>query len=197
MSWWKTSRTIPYSDGKFQAIICGFVFECPACNRFFTKLENSSKKEMQYKPVSARHVSFKARGITGHFLTTILAQIRKPLMRSNTYAVVKPGESVEQTVKAIIKNSSCSDDNFELIVYQTRTDMPDSEAVYFYIRNAFAHGAFEIINNEGTRIFLLESKKNDVVKAQMRLREGTLIRYIEFANLTKDEIRNLQRRKKD
>jgi hypothetical protein len=40
---------------------------------------------------------------------------------------------------------------------------------------------------------LLESGKGGKIKAQMRLRESTLLRYIELENLTAQEIKDLQK----
>ena len=86
-----------------------------------------------------------------------------------------------------------SDTNFELVVFQKRTDMSDTEAFYYYIRNAFAHGSFEIINTDSGKIYKLESGKDDSVKAQMRLKESSLKRYIDYSMLSASEVKALQK----
>ena len=48
--------------------------------------------------------------------------------------------------------------------------MSDAEVVFYYIRNAFAHGDIEVIGG-GDRIYKLESKKKNDIKAQMILKE--------------------------
>ena len=73
--------------------------------------------------------------------------------------------------------------------------MSDPEAFYYYIRNAFAHGSFEVIPTNNGNVYLLESSKDGAVKAQMRLKETSLIEYIRLANLTATEIKALQRHK--
>jgi len=74
--------------------------------------------------------------------------------------------------------------------------MSDAEAIYYYIRNAFAHGSFEVAEQAGRRIYLIESSKDGIIKARMRLREETLLHYIELANMTPAEIKALQKPKK-
>ena len=138
--------------------------------------------------MSKRNNSFKSRNITGHLLNTILAQIRRPLQKNNTYYVIKPSESVENKVNGIISNSCFDDKQFELMVYQTRSDMSDTEAIYYYIRNAFAHGSFEAKGD----CYYLESSTNMRITAQMRLKQSTLLRYIQLANMSATEIKRLQ-----
>lgn len=52
-------------------------------------------------------------------------------------------ESVEATVSSIMSMAALRDPYYEMIVFQKRTDMTETEALYYHIRNAFAHGAFE------------------------------------------------------
>jgi hypothetical protein len=198
MAWWSKSA-IPYRNLEFQSFINAFIFECPVCIRKKVKVENmsnkKSKSETKYQPVSARDCSFKNRGITGNLLTTILARIRKPLVINNAYAVIEPTGNIEVKVQSIIETTDLSDINFELMVYKTRSEMPDTEAIFYYIRNSFAHGSFEIINQDGENIYLLESSKDKDIKAQMRLKATTLNYYVELANLSNREISSLQKKR--
>ena len=40
----------------------------------------------------------------------------------------------------IAKNTTLSDPDYEIMVYKKRSDMSQAEAIFYYIRNAFAHG---------------------------------------------------------
>ena len=73
--------------------------------------------------------------------------------------------------------------------------MPDTEAIYYYIRNAFAHGSFEFTDVGDRRILVLESSKDGKLKAQMRLRESTLLKMIELSRKTATEIYGMQKKK--
>ncbi len=200
MPWVNVKRTIPTTNPTFQVIVCGLVFNCPSSTERKVKTgvneEGRAQYKSTYKPVSVREVSFRRRGISGSLFVTILAQIRRPLIATKTYALIRSSESVENTVNSITSTTSLSDPFYELIVFQKRNDMSDTEALYYYLRNAFAHGSFEIIPTNGGNVYLLESSKDGSVKAQMRLKESSLREYIRLANLTVAEIRALQRHKK-
>lgn len=199
MDWWKKANNTPMANKQFQSIVKGFVFECPCGNRVTTviglKSDGKKKKQLVYNPVSARAVTFKNRGITGNLLTTILAQIRKPLARNNSYAALQPSEDVALVSDNLIRNSAQSNNLFEMMVFHKRTDMPDVEAIYYYIRNAFAHGSFEVINRGADTVYLLESSKGNKSKARMRLNEKTLLRYLELKDMTNSEVKALQRKR--
>lgn len=200
MDWWKKTNNIPMTNKQFQSIVKGFVFECPCCTRHTKTIGigagGEKRKQLTYVPVSARAESFKNRGITGHLLTTILAQIRKPLARNNAYAALQPSEDIILAADRLIFTSSHSDTMFELMVFHKRTDMPDAEAIYYYIRNAFAHGSFEVIDRGVDTVYLIESSKEGKPKARMRINEKTLLRYLELKNMTSSDIKALQRKRK-
>ena len=75
----------------------------------------------------------------------------------------------------IEKNIGLSDPNFEMIIMHTRNDMSKACAIFYYIRNGFAHGLFDVKNN----IYCFESSKNGVTKAKVRLKEETLLKWID------------------
>ncbi len=126
---------------------------------------------------------------------TILVQIRKPLMSNGTYALLQNDESVETKVHDIISTVSLGDPYYDLIVYQKKSEMTDLETLYYYIRNAFAHGAVEVINTKAGRVYKHESAKNGVVKAQMRLKENTLHEYINYSLLKASDVKAMQTHK--
>ncbi len=132
----------------FRDLIVGFVFNCPSSIRKPPKRGDKQRKtpkcKTEYKGVSARQCSFRNNGVEGGYLTTILAHIRRPLALYGTYAVLSSEESVEDKINEITRNSTLSSSDFEIVVYQERTDMSNTEAIYYYIRNAFAHGSFEV-----------------------------------------------------
>lgn len=200
MKWWNKSHDIPIYDECFQRIINGLLFNCPSCVRKTTNMgkENGGKqkKKTQYIPVSARETSFKKNGISGSALLTILAQIRRPLVYINAYEALKPSANIEDSVEHIIKSTNCADDMFELMVYHIRSDMPEAEAIYYYIRNAFAHGSFEVYVHNNDRVYLLESCKDGTIKARMRLKEKTLLRYVELTHMSLEDVFRLQRKKR-
>ena len=198
MSWWSRTSTIP-NDDVFYSIIAGFVFNCPSCIEYKEKIGVNEKGKPRYKrekkPVSGRNSTFRSRGVCKDLLVTILAQIRTPLAKSGRYALIKSEESVEDKVNQILSSVSFGDSNFELIVFQKRTNMTDTEAFYYYIRNAFAHGSFEVINTESGRFYKLESANDGCIKAQVRVKESSLLQYIEYSEMSSADVKALQKPK--
>lgn len=181
-------------------LLLGFVLGCPSTTRSAIVLEKGGngrkrKTKTDYKPVCARGCSFRERGITGHLLNTVLAEIRRPLAKKSAYARLTTGSSVEDEVAKLTREPAASDKLFEYIVYVTRSDMPDTEAIYYYIRNAFAHGSFKFTDIGDRRVLVLESSKDGKLKAQMRLRESTLLQMIKLSRKTATEIYGMQKKK--
>jgi len=126
----------------------------------------------------------------------MLAQIRKPLTNQQTYSVLKSDEDVSSAVDRIISTVSLADPNYDIMVYKHHPKMSDAEAIYYYIRNAFAHGSFEIKSGKGEPCYLLQSDKDGIIKAQMRLKESTLFRLLAISQMSVDALRGKQKRGK-
>lgn len=114
------------------------------------------------------------------------------MAEADRYVKLGPKEDVEKTRRALGADSKLADLNFEFIVFRERNDIPDTEAIFYYIRNAFAHGSFEIKETGGNSVFLLESRKANSVKAQMRLKEKTLRYYRELAAMSCSKNKSLK-----
>lgn len=201
MNWCNCNSSISYEGNRLIEVIDFFVFHCPASIRSFVKdgiwPDGKKKRKKIYKDVSVRDCSFRKNGITGNLLSTILAEIRRPIARQGLFQVIKTDADVSATAKALLCSRTGNDQWPDLIVMHTRSDMPDSESIYYYIRNALAHGSFEVIRDDKLQpIYRLECKKDEIVKAQMQLKEKTIIRLKQLAEMSPGEIKQLQRRKK-
>lgn len=175
------TKSLP-NDKKFFSLVDAFVFNCPAA----TVVSKKKTKTKVFDNVSVRDCSFRTRGITGTLLNTITAQIKKTV-KPGFYHKIEKGETVETAF-----NSDSSD---EKIVFKENTQMSDAEVVFYYIRNAFAHGDIEVIPG-AERIYKLESKKKNDVKALMILKEETLQRLVTLSCNNKSQIEKMQRKKK-
>ena len=201
MNWCNCNGPISYEGSRLIEAIDFFVLHCPASNRSYVKdgtwLDGKKKRKKIYKDVSARDCSFHRNGITGNLLSTILAEIRRPIAKQGLFQIIKTDVDVAMTTRVLLNGRTGNDHWPDLIVIHTRSDMPDSESIYYYIRNAFAHGSFEIVReNKKQPVYRFESKKDGVIKARMQLKENTLIRLKELAEMGPKEIKQLQRRKK-
>lgn len=199
MGWWNPKAKIPIESEEFGKIVRDLVFECPSSNRHEVsdgkRPDGKKSKSTFYQPVSARNTSFHARGISGGLFLTILGEITGPLKRKDRYIRVENGQTVEEVAASAVKRLGSDAMKRDLLVFAPRSDMPDTEAIFYYIRNAFAHGSFEVQDADCRRMYLLESDKKGKPLAMMRLSEQTLLHYAQLAHLSVKEIKNLRQGK--
>jgi hypothetical protein len=197
VSWWKVDK-VPDENENFNKIVYGLVIKCPSSMNIQGKKDSKNSEitnKPKYKYVSNLNCSFRYRNINDKLLTTLLCLLKKSILKG-TYKSISASDSVEDNVNQIISNSHYSDKNYDLIVFKERQDMSKVEAIYYYIRNSFAHGSFEVKYVNGKYVYWLESGKNGDIKAQMRLSEDTLMKYINYASKSADEIRQIQKPQK-
>ena len=199
MGWWNPKAKIPIESEEFGKIVQNLVFECPSSNRHEVsdgkRPDGKKSRSRFYQPVSARNASFRARGISGDLLLTILGEIKRPLKWQDRYIKVEDGQTVEEVAASAVKRLGSDAMKRDLLVFAPRSDMPDTEAIFYYIRNAFAHGSFEVQDVDCRRMYLLESDKKGKPLAMMRLSEQMLLHYAQLAHLSVKEIKNLRQGK--
>lgn len=169
------------SKEAFAKYYYGFVVMCPSARK------RIQKGTSVYEYVSVRDCSFRSRNITHGVFVTINSQIKKIV--SGNYYSLNPNEvSVESQVEQIENDN----ENAELIVIKSRDDMSDTEAVFYCIRNAFAHGAFEIKGSGAKQLFLFESRRGDVLQGRIRLLKSNVDRILSISKMTREEILKLR-----
>jgi len=166
-TWWNKKKEIPYNKS-FYDILEFYLFSCP-CER-----KNGSGKDKRYIKISNRSKTLREQGWTGGYLNTLIASMKHTTSGNLVYRPLDARASVEAETNNVEKSLSLSDEHFEMIVFCKRTDMNLTSSIFYYIRNAFAHGSFSVV--AGTYYF--ESQKNGKVKARIRLREKTLLEWM-------------------
>ena len=144
--------------------------------------------------MSKKGGSFKERGIRSSLLNTVRAQMKQILPNKGCYIKLNTNCDIAQAVYAT-RMLGTKDENFNLIVFRERSDMSDPEAIYYYIRNAFAHGLFEVRSTQHGNVYLLESAKKRNVNARMRLNETAMMELVRIMDLTSGDLMALQRRR--
>ena len=168
MIWWKNG-VYPLKVGKcnFLKIIDFYLFKCPV--QFHTDIK-----------VSARGETFESRGITEWRLTSLLREVKSTFAKE-TFIAVKSSSpiSVEQYIDSMQQKTSFNDAHFEFVVFNVDTKLKQTKSLFYAIRNAFAHGSFSVCNiGNSKKVYYLENKKKGLIKARMRLKEETLINWI-------------------
>lgn len=182
--WWDKKSQIPLDSNNFQEILNFYLFHCPV------EIEKGTKKKgtLRYEKVSKQAATLRNQGWIGGYLNSLFAYMKHTHSGHLEYAHCT-GNNVERKTYEIEGNSLLSDNHFEMIVVQERNDMNLTSAVFYYIRNAFAHGSFSVIGTGATTTYYLESAKGDDVKARIRLREQTLLKWIEDFKLSPNALK--------
>ena len=159
-----TDTDIPFKNENFQKILTFYLFNSPC------EISKGTKENKTYIPVSKVDKTFSKQGWTDKNLNTLIEKMKNMSNHLEYYPI-----SSNQSINTIEKNIGLSDPNFEMIIMHTRNDMSKACAIFYYIRNGFAHGLFDVKNN----IYCFESSKNGVTKAKVRLKEETLLKWID------------------
>ena len=156
--WWNKGTSIPLDDANFQQIINFYVFNCP-CE---TEKGSVGKGTKTYTKVSKRATTLRAKGWTKGFLNTLFATMKKTVSGHLEYHTFAEGTDVEIEANKVEMNSSFSDSHFEMLIMAERSDMNKTSSVFYYIRNAFAHGSFSVVSDNNRKIYYLESGRKTV-----------------------------------
>lgn len=183
VNWIKSYDEIPMERKNFQRILDFYLFQCPC------EIKKGAKKKQNetYSNVSVRGNTLRRRGWAGKYLNTLLAAMKDTTSKQLTYRHFPAKCDILSMVKSIEKNSGLSDPNFEMIVIAERSDMSLTSSIFYYIRNAIAHGSFFV---EGD-IYSFESSKNGTMKAAIHLREKALLKWIKDISLSPQELKKV------
>ncbi len=161
-SWCNVDQPIPMADGNFQRILRFYLFECPVT--------------FDGAPVSARGVPLERRGWQGAALRTLLARMKQGIR----YLEIRSDTDVDAAVKNEEAASSLSDPRFELIAFREDSRLGKTRTILYMIRNAFAHGSFCVERTDRGAVYWFSGGKDGNVRARIRLKEETLLRWIDL-----------------
>ena len=169
---------IPIASKNFQKIIQFYIFETPV--RTYDKKKKDvfgatvdqpdPKYNYEFKKVSKRGITFAERHLDGAKLNSLRAAMQR--VTGVKLIAVESNEDVLSRVETI--NSP------EYIIIKKNDQNHSITEGYFYcIRNAFAHGDFDV---DG-RIYTLKNEKGNKVKGVARIKESSLLKWIELVGM--------------
>lgn len=176
--WWNKEKEIPINDQTFQKILIFYLFECP--------VEVNNKKQ-----VAARGKTLRQYGWIGGYAQTLLATMKRTGSNYLYYELCGAKDELKQKVAECEQSGLLGDKNFEMIIIKKHSEMNILNSIFYYIRNAFAHGSFSVIGSGNETTYYLESSKNEDIKAQIRLREQTLLKWIDYVTTKPNELREI------
>lgn len=152
------------NNGNLQKIVQFYLWETPAPN------------------TSEKGVPFALMGIQKSRYKTLQAEMRKysgfPAADGHDWkkATIK---SIKEDLKSFnrLDEYDCS---FEFAVHTVKSGLGKTEALFYFIRNAFAHGGFRISTYKGERYFALENRKDGSIRGRAVIRESTLLGWIKL-----------------
>ena len=185
--WWNKGTDIPLEDKTFREIINFYLFNCPS------EIRQRKGKKSHFNKVSNRGVTLSEKGWINGYVSTLTSCMKKGASNKLVYNRFNTSYNIAEETKNIEKTSTLADKHFEMITISEHSNMNIPNSIFYYIRNAFAHGSFSVITADNTKIYYLESSKNGVVKAQMRLRQETFLKWIKDFTLSPTELRKILR----
>lgn len=130
--------------------------------------------------VSSKGVELSEYGWKKSSLLTLHAEMRKisnfPGSKNQWWISVTTNE-IEKELQRIgrLDNYDCS---FEFAVHTVRDGLNKTEALFYLIRNSFAHGGFRKHKYEGEIYYAFENQNNGMLKGRAIFREQTLLNWI-------------------
>ena len=175
---------IPMDERGFQRIIQFYLLECPVrvFNRIGKSKESMALNGLQTHPkynyhfikVSRRGITFADRNLDGPRLNAFRAAMKRV---AATNIVLQSCDSVQRP-----------ETSEEYLVVKTCEGRVSITEGYFYcVRNALAHGGFSV-DEQGT--YLLENFDKGTLKGVGRIKESTLLKWIDLFNMDYESIRN-------
>ena len=181
--WWNKGIGIPFGNANFEKILCFYLFHCPC------ETVKNSKGTRIYKKVSKRAKTLRDQGWVKGQLRTLLSSMKHTSSGHLEYHLYNTGEKLEVKMNNLSQTVSLSDSHYEMVIMIKRTDMSNTSAIFYYLRNAFAHGSFSIVEDNKKNVYYFESSKDDSIKALIRLREETLLKWIDDFNSSPNVLR--------
>lgn len=152
-----------FNNNNFIIIIDFYLLRCPVIKQDRISHKGNTFKELGWEKGS---------------LTSLYNEMIKLLSDYKTCIMIDNGINVDMSLKKIEETTSNKDSNFEYIIIK-QTDLSKTASIFYAIRNALAHGTFLIVDQRN-RVYYFENKKNNEMRAMIRLKEATLLKWIDF-----------------
>lgn len=172
-NWWKKTELIPYTDKTYINIFSFYVHNCPVV------FKRKKKDIVCHNKVSCRGVDFYSKGWDNNTLKTLLSKMKNNNGNRILYECTTSDKIESKMQEFENSTKSC----VEAIVFVENCDIYKTQSIFYAIRNAFAHGSFSV--DQSNKMYYFESEKEGKIKAQICLKESTLLYWIDLFNSPK------------
>lgn len=174
---------IPISSKNFQRIIQFYLFETPV--RTFKKTTKTEpgattdqphpKYNYEFKKVSKRGITFADRSLDGPKLNSL----RAAMVRVTGVKLINVEDDVSGKAEEMGSTAEY------IIIKRNDNNVSITEGYFYCIRNAFAHGDFNVED----RVYTLKNEVGGKVKGMARLKESSLLAWIDLIAMDIEEIK--------
>lgn len=132
--------------------------------------------ETSARDTSAKGIPFSELGWKGGSFNTLQAEMRKSSGFPNGKWIKASGRKVEEKLRSVgrFDGYDCS---FEFAIHTVKDGFNKTEALFYFVRNALAHGGFKISEYKGEDISFLRTVRARSLKAGQFLREKSLLEW--------------------
>lgn len=162
--WWKKERDIPYTNPNFIKIIDFYQHKCPVIHQNGERVAN-------------RGIDFKSKGWNSNLIKTLLCKMKNNNGKPITYHCCEENEKVEDVMRHAEASNNA---NFEAVIFIENKDIYKTQTIFYIIRNALAHSSFSVTGRGTNKMYYFESQKGDTIKGQIRIKESTLLYWIDL-----------------
>lgn len=120
--------------------------------------------------------TLKELGWKGSNLLTLQSQLRSTSTLTQDRWIDCYQKEIEDTLRTI-KRFESFDCSFEFAVHTIKSGLNKTEALFYLIRNGFAHGGFRICKFNNEMFYVFETKQKDKLKGRAILKEKTLLKW--------------------
>ncbi len=195
--WWRKGTFYPEYKSNYPKIISFYLFNCPVQTFTYEKIDKTKKKGKDnrrkvFKKVSQTNDTFESRNwVKGNLIT-----LQNAMKGNIPFIFVESTDNVEEKHRNLEASSSNSDKNYEYVIFKKSGELSQTVSIFYHIRNAIAHGSFSVVRNNDTPIYYFQSQKDGDIKSRIRLKENTLLQWIDFFNSNVSEIKEMKQAKK-
>lgn len=185
----ETVNAIPQTKA-FHRIIQCYLLECPVRTRIQIPVKDRDPNDPQakykclFKKVSKRGTTFYERGLDGSNLNVLRAAMKR---------VTDVKLIVVDTVNEVTSVSAELDllaEQEYIIIKRNEGNVSVTEGYFYCIRNAFAHGNFDV---DGSTYYL-RNEVHGEIRGVARLLESSLIKWSELINMSIGDIKSAGRK---
>ena len=133
--------------------------------------------ETPVSDTSVRGVSFDELGWSKGSFNTLHARMRKSSGFPNDRWISAPAKKIEESLRSLNRWDSF-DGSFEFAVHAVKDGFNKTEALFYLIRNSFAHGGFRVSRYKGSVYYAFENRLGGQIKGRAVIRESSLLDWI-------------------